>query len=198
MANTIKEGGLRLVEARVDQPLMTCVHSASERLGIGDAVKLAGSSAQVAGGPYTTTVALVAAGDSVFGVVQGVVREAVATGMNLDIRHAASGVATYVLVRPAHSSDVYAITEDGTLAVASVGNCADITGNGGGTTITECNSTTGMSTLMLDTSTAQAGTGTLKILGFEDKPDNTPASANSSILVSINETELTGAGTSGV
>lgn len=191
MANKIKEGGLRLVEARVDQPLQVCLHSASERLGIGDPVKTAGDSGQVTGvpGPYTKTVALCASGDAIYGVCVGVLREAVASSMNLDIRHAASGVSTYVLVRPAAIGDVYAITEDGTNATTTVGQAADITGNGGSTTVTQCNSVSGMSTVMLDSSTTQAGTGQLKIIGYEDTVDNTPGAVNSSILVLINEAE---------
>jgi hypothetical protein len=55
-----------------------------------------------------------------------------------------------------------------------------------------------MSTVLLDTSTAAASSGQLKIIGFEDKPDNTPASANASILVMINESNEVGAGTNGV
>jgi hypothetical protein len=198
MANSIKEGGLRLVEARVDQSLTTCLHTASERLGIGDAVKTGGSSGQISNGPYTKTVALITSGAPIYGVVQGVLREFVASGMNLDIRHAASAVSTYVLVRRANPFDVYAISEDGTTAAADVGQCADLTGNGGGTTITECNSTTGMSTLMLDTSTSAASTGQLKIQGFEDVPNNTPVSVNASLLVTINECEDVGAGQNGI
>jgi hypothetical protein len=93
---------------------------------------------------------------------------------------------------------VYAISEDGTTAAADVGQCADLTGNGGGTTITECNSTSGMSTLLLDTSTSAASTGQVKIQGFEDVPDNTPVSANASLYVTINECEDVGAGQNGI
>lgn len=200
MANSIKEGGLRLRQILVDQPLETCVHASDDsvRLGIGDPVKPAGTSASIAGGKYAQTVALCASGDRIYGVVEGVVRHMVASGMNLDIRHAAASVAVYVLVRPANPYDIYAISNDGTLAVTSVGMAADITGNGGGTTVTECNTTTGMSTVLLDTSSAQAGTGQLKIIGFEDVPDNTAGAANSSVYVRINESSIVGVGADGV
>lgn len=201
MANVIKEGGLRLKEARVDQQLMVCLHTASERLGRGDPVKTAGTSGQVTGvpGPYTKTVALCASGDAIFGVVEGVLSQMVASSMNLDITHAASGVSTYVLVRVAQPNDVYAITEDGAIAVTSVGLNANLTGNGGGTTVTECNSRTGMSTVMVDSSVCNTNIEyQVKILGYEDTADNTPASTNSSLLVSLNFTELAGgAGTVG-
>jgi len=195
MANVIKLGGLRLKTAAVDQPLMVCLHNAAERLGIGDPVKSAGDSGQVTGvpGPYTKTVALIASGDPIFGVVEGVLNEMVASSMNLDIRYAASAVSTYVLVRPANFQDQYAISNDGTLATASVGLNANLTGNGGGTTITQCDTKSGQSTLLLDTSTA-ATTATLqvKIQAFEDTCDNDPASANASVLVTLNNIENAG------
>jgi len=200
MANVIKKGGLRLKEARVDQALMTCVHSASERLGIGDPVKTAGGSAQVAGGPYSKNVALCASGDPIFGVVQGVLKEFVASGMDLDSRYAASAVATYVLVRKANHEDVYAITEDGTSAVGDIGENANLTGNGGGTTITECDTVTGQSTVMLDSSTTDT-TATLqvKMIAYEDTADNTPGALNASIMVQLNNIENSGGtGTAGV
>jgi len=189
MANVTKKGGLRLKNAMVDQPLVVHVHASDDsvRLGIGDPVKLAGTSAQIGNGPYSSTVALCASGDAIYGVVQGVLKHHVTSGMNLDVRHCPASTAMYVLVRPANPLDVYAISDDGTLAVTSVGMCADITGNGGGTTVTECDTVTGLSTVLLDTSTAAAGAATLRIIGFEDVADNTPGSANASILVNINE-----------
>lgn len=193
MANAIKEGGLRLVEARVDQPLRTCIHTAAERLGIGDPVKTGGSSATLAGGPYTKDVALCASGDPIYGVCEGVLREFVATGMNLDIRHAASGVSTYVLIRPANHQDVYAITSDGTTAATDIGLNANFTGNAGGTTVSQCNATSGMSTVQLDASTAQTtATLSLKMIGFEDTADNTAAALNASVLVTLNNIENSG------
>lgn len=203
MANVIKEGGLRLVKVGVEQPLEVCLHASgdSATLGIGDAVKSAGSSGPaLVGGPYCKTVTRVASGDAIYGVVQGVLRHFVGSGMNLDARHAPASTAMYVLVRKANHADIFAITEDGTLAVTDSNLNANLTGNGGGTTITACNTTTGMSTMMLDTSTA-ATTATLqlKIHGFEDTADNTPVSANSSVLVSLNNIENAGGtGTVGV
>lgn len=202
MPNVIKEGGLRLKTAAVDQSNEVCYHAAADSatLGVGDAVKTyTGGAFQSAGGPYAKSVTRCASGDAIYGVVMGIVPLSVSSsGFNLDRRHCPASTLMQVLVRPANPYDVYAITEDGTLAVADVGYCADITGNGGGTTVTACNTTTGMSTIMLDTSTAAASTGQLKIIGFENTADNTPASANSSVLVRINETEIVGAGSNGV
>lgn len=202
MANVIKLGGLRLKNAAVEQPLRVCLHASGDsvRLGRGDPVKTAGSSGQIGNGPYTKTVALCASGDPIYGVVEGVQKHWVTTGMNLDTTHVPASTAMYVLVRPANHQDIYAITEDGALAVADVGDNANLTGNGGGTTITECNTSNGLSTVMLDTSTAATGaTLQVKIIGFEDTADNTPASTNASILVTLNNIENSGGtGTAGV
>lgn len=201
MANVIKKGGLRLKSLRVDQELQTFVHASDDsvKLGVGDPVKLAGTSAQIGNGPYRATVALCASGDAIFGVVEGVDPLSAAQSMNLDRRYCPASTAMYVQVRLANPYDVYAITEDGAIATTSVGMVADITGNGGGTSVTECDTASGLSTVMLDSSTAASGSSaTLKIIGFEDVPDNTPGSTNSSVLVIINETAEVGAGGNGV
>lgn len=205
MANVTKLGGLRLKNSYVDADLMVCEHHASERLGRGDPVKTAGGAAQVTGvpGPYCKSVAQCASGDPIFGVCEGVLMHWVSSNMNLDISYAQSGVSTYVLVRRANYSDVYAISDDsvgGAYATANIGHNANLTGNGGGTTITQCDTNTGLSTVLLDTSTA-ATTATLQVktVGFEDTVDNTPGSVNASILVQLNNIENGGGtGTAGV
>lgn len=193
MANSIKEGGLRLFKANVAVTLETCVHTASERLGIGDAVKTAGTATATAGYMRTRTVALVASGDPIYGVVQGVLKEMVASGMDLTTRHAASGVTTYVLVRPANHSDEYVITVDGTTADVDIGENINLTGNAGGTTVSQCNATTGMSTLQADTSThATTATLQLKMIRWDESIGNDPASANASVVVRLNNIENSG------
>lgn len=202
MANVNRDGGLRLYKSGVDQPAELCLHASGDtvRLGKGDPVKTAGSSGQIGGGPYTKTVALCASGDPIYGVVVGVQQHTVLSSVNLNRTHCPASTAMYVLVRPANHQDVYSITEDGTWAAADIGENANLTGNGGGTTITECDQTTGMSTVKLDTSThATTATLQVKTVGFEPRPDNTPASANASILVRLNNIELSGStGTDGV
>lgn len=202
MANVIKQGGLRLINAGVEQPLMWCVHASGDSviLGVGDAVKTAGDSAQIGNGPYTKTVTRVASGDPIYGVVESVFPLFSSGSQNLSIRHCPASTGMYVLVRPAHHSDVYTITEDGTMGTTNIGDNANLTGNGGGTTITDCNTSTGMSTMMLDSSTA-ATTATLqlKTVGYLDSADNTPSSANSQVLVQLNNIENSGGtGTAGV
>lgn len=199
MANSIKKGGLRLRKIYVDQDLMTCLHASGDsvKLGVGDPVKTAGDAGQIGQGPYTKTVALCASGDPIYGVVEGVVPYG--SNMNLDIKHCPASTARYVLVRQANHRDVYAISEDGTSASADIGLNYNLTGNGGGTTVTECDTVSGQSTVMLDTSTKNT-TATLQVksIGYEDSPDNS-VGANASILVQLNNIENSGGtGTAGV
>src|ERR1044071_4761457 len=129
MANVNKDGGLRIYKQMVDQPLEWCVIPSTDStiVGRGDAVKTAGSSAQIGSGPYVKTVARVAAGDAIYGVVEGVAQQYIeGTGMSLDRTHRPASTSMYVLVRPANHQDLYAICEDGTYAVADVGENANL------------------------------------------------------------------------
>lgn len=203
MANVNKNGGLRIYRQAVDQPLEWCLIPSTDStiVGRGDAVKTAGSSGQIGSGPYVKTVARVAAGDAIYGVVEGVVEHFIeGTGMSLDRTHRPASTSMYVTVRPANHQDVYAICEDGTTAVTDIGENANLTGNGGGTTVTDADTVTGLSTMRLDTSThATTATLQVKMIGFVDNPVNTPASANADMLVRLNNIEVSGGtGTEGV
>lgn len=202
MANVTKNGGLRLFQQKITQDLETCLAASGDStiLGRGDAVKTAGSSGQIGNGPYVKTVTRVSAGDAIYGVVEGVVQQSVASGMSLDRTYRPASTAMYVLIRVANNEDVYAISDDGTTAVTDIGENANLTGNGGGTTITNCDTVTGLSTMLLDSSThATTATLQLKMIGFEPVPNNTPGQANASILVRINNCETSGGtGTAGV
>jgi hypothetical protein len=206
MANTASgNGGLRLTKCYVDAPLEDCVHASGDTvaLGIGDPVKTAGSAASVGNGPVRKTVARCASGDAIYGVVQACYQHRVASGMNLNRRHCPASTAMYIGVRPANNRDEYAIAcdnEGATLAVGDVGLNANLTGSGGGTTITDCDSTTGMSTVYLDTSTKDT-TATLqvKIVGFETTATNVPGTDTQYAVVTINNCEQSGGtGTAGV
>lgn len=143
----------------------------------GDAVKSAGSADPLTGCP---TVAQVAVGDTIRGVVVGVIPD---TAQSTTYRVAST--ARYLLV----CDDPYAefeIQEDavgGALALADVGLNADLIVGAG-------NTFTGNSGMQLDTSTKIAGTAQLRILGFVNRVDNEFASANSKVRVMINEHEL--------
>lgn len=196
MANAVKKGGLRLYRQYVDAPLMWCVIPSTDStiVGRGDVVKIAGSSAQIGAGPYGPTVARVAAGDACFGVVEGVPQHFVtSSGMTLDTTVRSASKTMYVLVRKCNYQDEYVVCEDGTWAVADVGENANLTGNGGGTSVTDADSVSGLSTMMLDTSTHATGaTLQVRVLGFAPYPDNTPASANADLIVTFNNIQSGG------
>ncbi len=203
MANVVKKGGLRLYRQRQPQELELCIIPSSDTtiVGRGDAMKTAGSSTSLGSGPTVKTVARVSAGDAIYGVVEGVLEHWIeGTGMSLDRTHRPASTTMYVMVRPANNVDQYVICEDGTTALADIGENANLTGNGGGTTITDADTVTGLSTMMLDTSThATTATLQVKMIGFADAADNTPASANADIVVTLNNVELSGGtGTAGV
>lgn len=190
MANAVKKGGLRLHKQMVDQPLEWCVIPSTDStvVGKGDVVKIAGDSAAIGAGPYGRTVARVAAGDPCFGVVMGVPQHFISSsGMSLDRTVRPASTTMYVEVRPCNYQDVYAVCEDGTFATTDIGENANLTGNGGGTTVTDADSVSGLSTMMLDTSTHNT-TATLQVhvVGFAPYADNTPGSANADLLVTFN------------
>lgn len=190
MANAVKKGGLRLFKQMVDQPLVWCAIPASDTtvVGKGDVVKIAGDSTYIGSGPYVPTVARVAAGDSCYGVVMGVPQQFISSsGMSLDRTVRPASTLMYVEVRPCNYQDIYVVCEDGTFAASDIGENANLTGNGGGTTVTDADSVSGLSTMMLDTST-HATTATLQVhvIGFAPFADNTPASANADLLVTFN------------
>jgi hypothetical protein len=202
MANVIRNGGLRMYQQKVDQDLELCVIPSSDStiLGRGDAVKTAGSASSIGSGPVVRTVSRISAGDAIYGVVEGFLEHFIeGTGMSLDRTHRPASTAMYAMVRPANNMDVYSITADGTQALNDVGLNANITGNGGGTTITDADTVSGLSTMELDTSTINTtATLQLKIIGFEDRADNAPTSANAAVLVTVNNAERSGGtGTAG-
>lgn len=149
---------------------------------VGDFVK-SGGTCDAAGVP---TVAIAAAGDTLRGVVVGVVPD---TADSLIYR--AASTARYVLVAddPNLIFEIQADNGGANLALVDVGENADILVTGGSTT-------TGQSATELDSSTHQTASAQLRILGFAQRQDNEPASNYAKVLVKINEHEL--ASTTGV
>jgi hypothetical protein len=198
MANRNAPRGLQLYKANGTQDLELCVVTDSTILGKGDAVKEAGSSAQVGNGPHRKTVSRISSGtDAIYGVVMGVYNQELSgANYSLDRNYRLANVSTYVLVRRAIPDDVWVIQADdegGTLVETDVELNANITGNGGGTTITDCNTTSGMSTMLLDTSTKNTtATLQLKITGFLDQGDNVIGDTNPKVLVRINNCVTSG------
>lgn len=149
---------------------------------IGDFVK-SGGSADANG---VATVIQAAAGNTLRGVVVGF--EPDHSNLALLYRTASTLRYCYVADDP---DTVFEIQEDavgGDLAVADVGENADIVVAAGNTTF-------GTSGMELDTSTHVTTTAQLRILGFVQRPDN-EVGTNAKVLVKINEHEL--ASTSGV
>lgn len=189
MANANAPSGLTPVRHRNGAPYNGAANmyyvpaSDGTAIFLGDAVKSAGSADAATGVP---TVAQAAAGDTIRGVVVGVIPD---TAQSLTYRAASTG--RYLLV--ADDPDLeFEIQEDavgGALALTSVGANADLVVGSGSTY-------TGLSGMQLDTSTVTTNSAQLRILGFVQRVDNEFASANAKIRVMINEHEL--ASTTGV
>jgi hypothetical protein len=187
MANADVPAGLRPIRHRNGAPYNGAVNiyyvpsSDSTAIFIGDAVKSAGS-ADANGVP---SVAQVAAGNAVRGVVVGVVP---VTHESLTYR--AASTERYLLV--ADDPDlVFEVQEDsagGALAVTDVGENADIVVGSGDTF-------TGKSAMELDSSSHTASTAQLRILRLVNRADN-EIGTNAKWEVMINEHEL--ASTAGV
>lgn len=181
MANIDAPRGLRPVKHLDGSPFNGAVNryyvpsSDATAIFIGDAVKSAGS----ADANGVASVAQAAAGDPIRGVVVGV--EPV-TAESLIYR--AASTERYLLVADAPDI-VFEIQEDsdgGALAAANVGQNADLIVAAGSTS-------TGLSGMELDSSTAATTTAQLRILGFSQVVNN-EIGANARLLVTINEHEL--------
>ena len=148
--------------------------SDSTAIYVGGLVKLGGTAD--ANGVASVT-GNVATGDAVLGAVISV--DPIPATLP---RYRAASTERYVYV----SDDpnlVYEVQADDVLALTAVGNSADLTG------FTAGNTTTGLSSIEVDASTATAagdGTQDVVIVGFAQTPDNDPASANANVLVRLN------------
>lgn len=198
MANVDAAFGLALHQDNSKTPLEMCFIPATDETAVfvGDAVEMAGSAGSIVGGPTKATVKQAAAASPIYGVVVGFAPHLVSTGADLSKRHRPADTAMYVMVKPANHQDIYRIQADddsATLAAADVGLNADLVVGTGDTV-------TGASAMELDTSTKAVTAGLqLKIIGFDDRPDNEVGTANQDVLVRINQSELgNDAGTAGI
>lgn len=186
MANVDGAYGFALHEDNSQSNLITCIIPASNGTAtfIGDAVKLTDLDAgRIDGGPYAPAVIQAAATNPIYGIVMGF-NQVLPSGQDLSRRHRPASTAMYCFVKPAHPLDVYRIQADDvaeTLTAASIGCNADIVVGSG-------SATTGMSAMEVDSNTAAATAGLqVRIIGFVDKPGNTPGSAQQDVLVNINQ-----------
>ena len=102
---------------------------------------------------------------------------------NVSTGNAVIGVVVGVEPVTASSTIYREASVGGALAVTAVGNAAD------GISFTSGSTTTGLSSMQLDTSTATAsgdGTEDFLIIGFMQRPNNEVASANAKVLVRLN------------
>ena len=129
---------------------------------IGDPVKIGGSADPT--GRYPD-VAVCTTGDQIQGVMVGV-------GMlgqdfdpsDLDLKYREASTNTYIQVVD-DPTVIFEIQEDGTSAVTGVNLNYDLLTTAG-------SSTTGLSGMELDTSSATAGTASLRLLRYVDREDN--------------------------
>ena len=157
--------GLRAVRKMDGSPytggVVTCHVPATDVtvLGVGDAVKLAGSSGSVDGVQNFMTVTRAAAGDKIFGVMVG----NHVTKFD-DTTHRAASEARDIRVQVASPGVIYHIQEDsvgGALDATSVGLSADLV-------VANADTTLGVSRMELDSSTASGTAAQLTILGLAD------------------------------
>lgn len=160
---------------------------------VGDAVKADATGDTVAAGGLATgiqSVVQAAAGDAILGVIVGFA----VNPLNLNTpQYRAASTGRYVLVAD-DPNQIYEVqTSNGTLSVADVGLNASIAVAAGSTT-------TGSSGVTLDVATAATtATLALRIVGFSQRVDNDPTSANAKVLVKINNHQFgASTGTAGV
>src|SRR5229473_2784799 len=103
--------GLHLAEDNSLTPLEMCFMESGDGTAtfVGDAVKTTGTSGKIVGCPAKKTVAQVAEGDAIYGVVQGFLPTMVAQGVAMDLskRHRKANEPLYVLIKPANHQDIY-------------------------------------------------------------------------------------------
>ncbi len=191
MANTDRPAGLKPVKNLSGSPwngkasVYYIPATDSTAVFIGDAVKSAG--AADASGKYPT-VAQVAAGDAVRGVVIGFgeVPQIMINPTNPDRTHRPASTAMYVMVVD-DPNVIFEIQEDGaggTIAAASIGLSADLVVGSGDTA-------NGKSGMELDSSGVTASAATCKVLCVVNREDNAlGASCKFEVLIAEHEMKL--------
>lgn len=180
-ANPTVNGGLRYVGSILGEApggCITCVTLTADgtRIGIGDPVKLEGTG-NVQGMP---SVIQCAAGDPIFGVVEGVLPDT--SGLISEgLKYRAASTVRTLAVRPADNVSIFEIQEDNVaanLANTSIGLCANLI-------ITDCSTLSGLSTVLLDSSTANTPAAQVRIIGFAQRSDNVITNTGGKWLVLI-------------
>ena len=207
MASVSRINGFRPVKSITGAPyngqanLYFVPSSDSTVIMVGDAVKLAGDARAATGAP---TVTRAGATDIAVGIVVGIVFTGVGdvtnvppvNNLNTPVYRAAS-TDRYLLV--CDDPNVVYETEYAGTSVAAATITANVGLNGQFVT-TAGNTTTGASGMQLDSSgLATTATLPLKIVGFPNRPDNSPGDTYFSYYVKLNNARLgTGTGQAGV
>lgn len=201
MANVNRPGGLKPVSylngaPYTGQARLYSVPTSSTALYIGDPVTLSGS-ADTNG---LAGVAIGVAGSAIIGVVVGFLVappgvSLVATNIDLTIRSIPTSSTTVQYVLVADDANIVYEIQDGQTtptALADIGRNTNFLIAAGATTYSDSGTTTAAT--LTDSDTAN-----LKLLGFVQRVDNTPASAYAKLLVRINNHVYSaGTGTTGI
>lgn len=159
--------------------IIECIHKAddSATLGIGDPV-IQDTDGNEEDRPVVTRAS---AGGRIYGVVVGVKPDT-----DESTTYVAASTLRTVFVQLAEGN-LWIATEDGDggyLAATNVGNHADIA------TVAACNTTTGLSTVVIDSSTASNSAAQLHIIKMHSKPGNTIGTTSTEWVVRINENQF--------
>lgn len=182
MANPVVQGGLKYNSTILgDSPggCVTCVtmgYDAVSQIGIGDPVKLSGDS-DANGIP---AIIICNTSDRIFGIVESVLPD-LSGLLSEGLKYRAASTYRRLAVRPADAFTIYEIEEDnatGNLSNASVGFCANLN-------MSVCSTLSGLSTVRINSASAVAGPGQVRIVGFVQRGDNNISSSNGKWLVTI-------------
>lgn len=182
MANPSVNGGLKFVGTILGDAPGGCVvactltSDAASQIGIGDPVKLGGSG----DGNGIANVLICNTGDRIFGVVEGVLPDR-STLLSEGLKYRATSTYRLLAVRPADNVSLYEIQEDnatGNLANTSIGFCANLN-------MSTCSTLSGLSTVRINSASANTAIGQVRIVGYVQRGDNNISATNGKWLVTI-------------
>lgn len=189
MANSNAPFGFRLANETSIGASKMCYTSDSTPLGKGDLVILSGTGGSANGGPTRPAVTRITAGagNAIYGVVTGCFQEWATSSFSLERTHKPASVAMYVEVYPLRAGDELIVQGNTGVDVTAIGSTCNVG------TITDCNSTTGFSTMYADTGTLHTSansTDQLRVMGYEDVNSNVKNSAYNRIKVVVNNLQV--------
>lgn len=181
MANPSVKGGLKFAymingEAPGGTVPACTLTADTTQIGIGDAVKLSGTG----NNQGIASITRAAAGDRIFGVVEGVLPDT--SGLISEgTKYRVTATARNFAVRVADNLSVFEIQEDnvgGNLANTSIGLYCNLI-------VSNCDTTSGLSNMKIDSGTGITGSGQLRLVGFVQRSDNDITTTNGKWLVMV-------------